>query len=48
MLALVEGYVQLRSLGPVPVKGKAEPVEVYELLGAGMARSGSRRRRRAA
>ena len=39
MLALVEGYVQVRSLGPVPVKGKPGPVEVYELLGAGVARS---------
>ena len=36
-LALVEGYVQVRSLGPVPVKGLAEPVEVFELLGAGVA-----------
>jgi class 3 adenylate cyclase/tetratricopeptide (TPR) repeat protein len=33
-LRLVEGYVQVRSLGPVPVKGLAEPVEVFELLGA--------------
>ncbi len=38
-LALVEGYVQVKSLGPVPVKGLAEPVEVYELTGAGTART---------
>ena len=31
---LAEGYVQVKALGPVPVKGLSEPVEVYELLGA--------------
>src|SRR5262245_16391585 len=38
-LALAEGYVEVRSLGPVPVKGLSEPVEVYELTGAGHART---------
>src|SRR5205085_4813627 len=38
-LRLAEGYVQVKALGPVPIKGLAEPVEVYELLGAGTARS---------
>ena len=38
-LDLVEGYVTVRSLGPVPIKGLAAPVEVYELTGAGAARS---------
>ena len=38
-LALVEGYVEVKSLGPVPVKGFAEPVEVYEVTGAGPART---------
>jgi class 3 adenylate cyclase/tetratricopeptide (TPR) repeat protein len=38
-VALAEGYVEVRPLGPVPVKGLAEPVEVYELTGAGVARS---------
>ena len=38
-LRLVEGYVQVRSLGPVPVKGLAEPVEVFDLLGTGPART---------
>jgi class 3 adenylate cyclase/predicted ATPase len=36
---LAEGYVTVRSLGPVPVKGLAEPVEVFELTGAGAART---------
>jgi class 3 adenylate cyclase/tetratricopeptide (TPR) repeat protein len=31
---LVEGLVRLSTLGPVPVKGLAEPVEVFELVGA--------------
>ena len=38
-LELAGGYVEARSLGPVPVKGLADPVEVYELRGAGTARS---------
>jgi class 3 adenylate cyclase/tetratricopeptide (TPR) repeat protein len=33
-LRLVEGLVQATPLGPVPVKGLAEPVEVFELVGA--------------
>src|SRR5262245_15249690 len=33
-LRLVEGLIQVSALGPVPVKGLAEPVEVYELVGA--------------
>jgi hypothetical protein len=36
---LVEGYVEVRSLGLVPVKGLSDPIEVFELAGAGMARS---------
>jgi class 3 adenylate cyclase/tetratricopeptide (TPR) repeat protein len=38
-LALVEGYVQVRSLGPVPIRGLPEPVEIFELLGVGLART---------
>src|SRR5713226_5633575 len=38
-LDLVEGYVTVRALGPVPIKGLATPLEVYELTGAGAARS---------
>jgi class 3 adenylate cyclase/tetratricopeptide (TPR) repeat protein len=43
-LHLVEGLVQVDALGPVPVKGLAEPVEIFELLGA----SGTQRRVQAA
>jgi class 3 adenylate cyclase len=38
-LALVEGYVDVKSLGPVPVKGLPDPVEVFEITGAGPART---------
>ncbi len=38
-LALAEGYVEVKSLGPVPVKGLAHPVEIYEVTGAGPART---------
>ena len=43
-LRLVEGMVQVNPLGPVPVKGLDEPVEVFELVGA----SAIRRRLQAA
>jgi class 3 adenylate cyclase/tetratricopeptide (TPR) repeat protein len=36
---LAEGYILVRSLGRVPVKGLPDPVQVYELTGAGAARS---------
>jgi AAA ATPase domain/Adenylate and Guanylate cyclase catalytic domain len=36
---LAEGWVQVTPLGPVPVKGLSAPVEVYELVGAGPART---------
>jgi class 3 adenylate cyclase/tetratricopeptide (TPR) repeat protein len=38
-LQLAEGYVQVTSLGPVNLKGRSAPLEVYELVGGGMARS---------
>ena len=38
-LTLAEGYVEVKPLGPVPVKGLAQPVEVYEVTGAGPART---------
>jgi class 3 adenylate cyclase/tetratricopeptide (TPR) repeat protein len=38
-LALTEGFVEVKSLGPVPVKGLADAVEVYEVTGAGPART---------
>ncbi len=43
-LRLVEGMVQVHPLGPVPVKGVDEPVEVFELVGV----SAIRRRLQAA
>src|SRR5438093_1799381 len=33
-LRLAEGLIQVTALGPVPVKGLAEPIEVFELVGA--------------
>ncbi len=38
-LRLAEGFVQVKPLGPVPVKGLAEAVEVFELTGASAART---------
>jgi class 3 adenylate cyclase len=38
-LNLVEGYVSVKALGPRNVKGLPEPIEVYELCGAGAART---------
>jgi class 3 adenylate cyclase len=38
-LRLAEGWIQVTPLGPVPVKGLPEPVEVCELVGAGPART---------
>ena len=36
-LALAEGYVGVKSRGPVPVKGLKELIGVFELTGAGLA-----------
>jgi class 3 adenylate cyclase/tetratricopeptide (TPR) repeat protein len=36
---LVEGFVELRTLGPTAVKGLAEPLEVFQLVSAGAIRS---------
>jgi class 3 adenylate cyclase/tetratricopeptide (TPR) repeat protein len=38
-LRLAEGFVQVSPLGLVPIKGLGEPVEVFELVGAGAART---------
>jgi class 3 adenylate cyclase/tetratricopeptide (TPR) repeat protein len=38
-LRLADGYVQVRPLGPMPVKGVEQPVEVFELTGTGSART---------
>jgi class 3 adenylate cyclase/tetratricopeptide (TPR) repeat protein len=38
-LRLVEGYVQVESLGAMKIKGLEAPAEVYQLVGAGAART---------
>ena len=38
-LRLAEGFVEVKSLGAMPVKGMAEPVEAYDLTGASQART---------
>src|SRR6266540_4663783 len=38
-LRLAEGYVEVKPLGPVPVKGLPEPVEIFELIRFGPVRS---------
>src|SRR5215831_14406041 len=38
-LHLAEAFVQVTQLGPVPIKGLVEPIEVFELVGAGAART---------
>src|SRR5262249_58639869 len=38
-MRLVEGYVDVRSLGPAPVKGLTDPIEIFELTGAGTVRT---------
>lgn len=43
-LGLAEGFIQVSALGPVPVRGLNEPIEVYELKGV----SGLRTRMQAA
>jgi len=37
--ALVDGYVILEPLGPMPIKGLGSPIEVFEIVRAGQARS---------
>ncbi len=38
-LRLAEGYIEVKPLGLVPVKGLEAPVEAYEVIGAGPRRS---------
>jgi class 3 adenylate cyclase/tetratricopeptide (TPR) repeat protein len=38
-LNLAEGYVSVAARGPVPIKGLNEPLDVYEVTGAGSART---------
>jgi class 3 adenylate cyclase/predicted ATPase len=39
VLRVAEGYVQVQSLGPVPVKGLRDPITVYEVVGAQQGRT---------
>src|SRR5262249_21785642 len=38
-LRLAEGFIDVKALGPVPVKGVQEPIEVFKATGAGAART---------
>lgn len=38
-LRLAEGFVEVESLGPVPVKGVEQPIELFDLTGASAART---------
>jgi class 3 adenylate cyclase/tetratricopeptide (TPR) repeat protein len=38
-LRLAEGYVEVKPLGPLHVKGLTEPVEAYDVVGAGAVRT---------
>src|SRR5260370_42377333 len=38
-LRITEGYVEVKSMGLVPVKGLPNPIEIFELTGAGQART---------
>ncbi|HTD57318.1 MAG TPA: adenylate/guanylate cyclase domain-containing protein, partial [Solirubrobacteraceae bacterium] len=38
-LRLAEGYIEVKPLGPIPVKGLSAPVEVYGIVAAGPQRS---------
>jgi len=38
-MRLVEGYVKVKPLGPIAIKGLKDPMEAYELTEAGPARS---------
>ena len=38
-LKLAEGFVTMKSLGPVPVKGVAHPIQIYAVTGTGEARN---------
>ena len=38
-LRLAEGFIAVKPLGPIPIKGLEAPVEIYEMTGAGAMRS---------
>ena len=39
MRALVEGYFQLKALGPTRIKGVSDPVDLFEVTGLGLLRT---------
>ncbi len=39
VVQLVDGYIESKSIGAVPIKGLRRPIEVYELVGVGPVRS---------
>src|SRR5262249_57763198 len=39
VMRLAEGYIDVKPLGRVPIKGLQTPIEVFELIGAGSIRS---------
>src|SRR5712691_4079861 len=41
---LVEGYVEVKPLGPIPVKGLAEPIQAFEIIDATSAQTALRAR----
>ena len=48
VLGLVEGFVQVKALGAMPVRGLRDPVEVYEVTGPAWCGRACRRPQRAA
>jgi hypothetical protein len=36
---LIEGYFELKALGAAEIKGRTEPLQVYEVLGTGPLRT---------
>lgn len=39
VMSLSEGFIDVKPLGPIPVKGVRDPIDVFELIGAGPVRS---------
>ncbi len=38
-LTSAEGYIEVRALGPTPIRGLAEPIPIFEMVGARSART---------
>ena len=39
VVSLAKGYIDVKTLGPVPLKGLRTPIEIFEVIGAGPIRS---------